>query len=117
PAGRGPGFAPRPWTPRPGVRTIEPAGPAGTRPAPDRDPRVTNAPRPPSRLAAAYRRTLGRVPASVWKNVGLYAVGFGLLAVIVYMNWSAKPGKATNDQKALAFLAGAAADAEAQRAN
>jgi uncharacterized protein (TIRG00374 family) len=78
---------------------------------------VTNAPRPPSPLAAAYRRTLGRVPASVWKNVGLYAVGFGLLAVIIYLNWSAKPGKPTDDQKALAFLAGAAANAEAQRAN
>ena len=78
---------------------------------------MTNAPRPPSRLAAAYRRSLGRVPASVWKNLGLYAVGFGLLAVIIYLNWSAKPGKPTDDQKALAFLAGAAANAEAQRAN
>jgi glycosyltransferase 2 family protein len=78
---------------------------------------VTNAPRPPSRLAAAYRRSLGRVPAGVWKNVGLYAVGFGLLAVIIYLNWNAKPGKPTDDQKAVAFLAGAAANVEAQRAN
>jgi uncharacterized protein (TIRG00374 family) len=57
------------------------------------------------------------VPPVIWKNVGLYAIGFGLLAFIIYYNWNATPGKPTDVQKATAFLAGAAADVEAQRAN
>jgi glycosyltransferase 2 family protein len=68
------------------------------------------------RLAHLYRRTLGRVPINVWKNLGLYAVGFGLLAVIVYFNWNAKPGRPNDNQRALSFLAGAVEDVEAQRA-
>ena len=63
------------------------------------------------------RRPAGRVPRGVWKNLGLYAVGFGLLAVIIYLNWNAKPGKPNDAQKATAFLAGAAGHVEAQRVN
>lgn len=72
--------------------------------------------KPPRRSADLYRRTLGRVPAVVWKNVGLYVIGFGLLAVIIAQYWNAKPGKPNDNEKASAFLAGAVADAEWQRA-
>ena len=78
---------------------------------------MTDAPRTfLDRLAHLGRRTVGRVPRGVWKNLGLYAIGLGLLAFIIYQNWSARPGKPTDDQKATAFLAGAAANVEAQRA-
>ena len=61
------------------------------------------------------RRTVGRVPLTVWKLLAQYLIGFGLLAVIIYWNWSARPGKPNDNQKAVAFLAGAGADAQAQQ--
>ena len=71
---------------------------------------------PPPRPTGLWRRTVGRVPRGVWKNLGLYAIGLGLLAFIIYQNWNSKPGRPNDAQKATAFLAGAAADAEFQRA-
>ncbi len=44
-----------------------------------------------------------------------YGIGLGLLAYIVASNWSSKPGKPTDEQKAIALLAGAAADVQAQQ--
>ncbi|HVK08354.1 MAG TPA: lysylphosphatidylglycerol synthase transmembrane domain-containing protein [Gemmataceae bacterium] len=55
--------------------------------------------------------------ASFWINVLKYVLGFGLLAVIIFRYWEAKPGKPTDDQKALSLVAGAAVDVQAQRAN
>jgi uncharacterized protein (TIRG00374 family) len=38
----------------------------------------------------APRRSVAGVPLWVWKNVGLYTVGLGLLAYIVILNWNSK---------------------------
>ena len=53
-------------------------------------------------------------PSPFWKNVLLYVIGFGLLAVIIYRFWDARPGKPTDDQKALSLVAGSVADVQAQ---
>src|SRR6478672_13849770 len=68
---------------------------------------------PPNR--SFVRRNLARLPASFWKGLVQYVIGFGLLAVILYLYWDAKPGKPTDEQKALSMVAGAAVDVEAQR--
>ena len=68
----------------------------------------------PAAWKQLFAKTLGRVPTSFWKNVGLYVIGFGLLAGIIWWKGGTKPGKPTDDQKALAFLAGAAVDADAK---
>jgi uncharacterized protein (TIRG00374 family) len=51
---------------------------------------VIDAPTLKDRLSSAYRRTFGRVPFWVWKNIGLYAVGFALLAYIIVIHWNSK---------------------------
>jgi glycosyltransferase 2 family protein len=60
------------------------------------------------------RRTFLSLPLTVWKLLAQYLIGFGLLAVIIYWNWSSRPGKPNDNERALAFLAGAGADAQAQ---
>jgi glycosyltransferase 2 family protein len=55
------------------------------------------------------------VKASFWINVLKYVLGFGLLAVIIWRYWEAKPGKPTDDEKALSLVAGATVDVQAQR--
>ena len=76
---------------------------------------MNDAPPPPDRNGL-WRRTVGRVPRGVWKNLGLYAVGLALLAFIISQNWSSRPGRTNDAQKATGFLAGAPADAQFQRA-
>jgi glycosyltransferase 2 family protein len=44
-----------------------------------------------------------------------YAIGFGLLAIVIYGYGRAKPGRPTDDQKALSLLAGATVDVKAQQ--
>src|SRR5262245_20740555 len=83
---------------------MNPPGRSAVAPPPAREPRVN----------PARRSLLSRVPRSAWKLLFQYIGGFGLLAVIIYLNWSAKPGRPTDDQRAAAFLAGASADAQAQ---
>jgi hypothetical protein len=61
--------------------------------------------RPARVLLAFYRR---------YTLLIQYAIGFGLLAVIIYWQGGAKPGKPTDDQKSLSLLAGGAVDAKAQ---
>jgi len=61
-------------------------------------------------------RSFAGLPASFWKGLVQYVIGFGLLAVILYMYWDPKPGKPTDEQKALSMVAGSAAHVEAQRA-
>jgi uncharacterized protein (TIRG00374 family) len=63
-------------------------------------------------------RWLGRAASAFYRRFTLviqYAVGFGLLAVILWMYWNGKPGRPTDDQKALSLVAGAAVDVQAQR--
>jgi hypothetical protein len=62
------------------------------------------------------RRTFVGVPLNFWKLLAQYAVGFGLLAIIIVRFWNATPGKPNDDQRAVSFLAGAWVDADAQRA-
>ena len=83
---------------------MNPPGRPAVAPPPDRDPRVN----------PARRTLLSRIPRSAWKLLFQYLVGFGLLAVIIALNWRAKPGKPNDNQKAVSFLAGAPADAHAQ---
>jgi uncharacterized protein (TIRG00374 family) len=64
---------------------------------------------------AVIGQTLGRLPRSFWKNLIQYVVGFGLLAIIIFRFWDARPGKPTDEQKALALVAGAAVDVKAQQ--
>jgi uncharacterized protein (TIRG00374 family) len=66
-------------------------------------------------INAVWARTLGRIPLKYWKIAFQYAVGFGLLAYILYMYWEPKPGKPNDQEKALSLLAGSVADVEAQR--
>jgi glycosyltransferase 2 family protein len=68
--------------------------------------RAEYAPRPPQDP---------RVKASFWINVLKYVLGFGLLAVIIFRYWEAKPGKPTDDEKALSLVAGSVVDVHAQR--
>lgn len=51
-----------------------------------------------------------RVKSSWLKNLLQYALGLGLLGVIVYMYWSPKPGKTNYNEQALTLLAGSLAD-------
>ena len=69
---------------------------------------------PPNR--SFVRRNLDRLPPSFWKGLAQYVIGFGLLAFIIALYWNPKPGKPTDEQKALSMVAGSAADVEAQRA-
>ena len=72
-------------------------------------PAVAHAPGPRPRVNPARRPLLSRIPRTVWKLLAQYLVGFGLLVVIIYWNWTARPGKPNDDQKAVAFLAGSRA--------
>lgn len=67
-------------------------------------------------MNSVSRNPLRRIPRSAWKLLIQYAIGFGLLAFIIARFWTSSPGKPTDNDRALAFLAGAAANAEAQRA-
>lgn len=58
------------------------------------------------RLLAFYRRYT--LPIQ-------YAVGFGLLAIVIFWQGGAKLGKPNDEQKALSLLAGAAVDVKAQQ--
>ena len=76
-----------------------PAGPAGTRPAPDRDPRVNDAPGPPDRLDPTAGPSAGsprrlEEPRLVRRRVRPARPSSST------RYWNAKPGKPTDDQKA-----------------
>jgi glycosyltransferase 2 family protein len=51
---------------------------------------VNEAPTTSHPPASVPRRTVCGLPLWVWKNLGLYSVGFGLLAYIVVINWNSK---------------------------
>jgi glycosyltransferase 2 family protein len=77
--------------------------------------RVNQAPRQPAN-PSFIRRNLDRLPPSFWKGLAQYIIGFGLLGFIIALYWDPKPGKPTDEQKALSLVVGSAADVEAQRA-
>ncbi|WP_157369414.1 lysylphosphatidylglycerol synthase transmembrane domain-containing protein [Zavarzinella formosa] len=52
--------------------------------------------------------------SSLLKNLFLYVIGFGLLALVIQQNWASKPGKTTHNEKALTLLAGSLADSHIQ---
>ncbi len=63
---------------------------------------------------AFSRRILGLVPPRVWKIFTQYVIGFGLLGFIIWKYWGGTPGTLTDEQVAVAILAGSPADASFQ---
>jgi uncharacterized protein (TIRG00374 family) len=51
---------------------------------------VNDVPKPNPHEPAPASRTFVGIPLWVWKNVGLYTVGFALLAYIISVNWNSK---------------------------
>lgn len=68
------------------------------------------------RCLQACRNWIIRHP-NVAKNLLLYGVGLGLLAMVVASNWNSKLGKATDDQLSTSLVAGGPAVAVAEHAN
>jgi len=60
-------------------------------------------------------RPRARLSRTFWKNLIQYVIGFGLLAFIIFRFWDSRPGKPTDEQKALSLVAGAAVDVRAQQ--